>query len=575
MVSFVNCKPFHPFPPPPPYVPRPTHAVPYLTDVKGFSREVVTNTIFPVSIYASLLFFVVAGPVSHALGAKSFVVLGAMCKLATRTLLIWGDSLGAMQLMQVLYAAGSASELILFAYVYSVTEPGAYQTVTGAVSAASLAGYMTAAEIGQLAFEAGASYESLFYFSFAAVGVAAMLSIALPSPPKQRTLPMTTMTRARTTASNTSTGTWRGTGTGTRAGTRAGSSSPSGCGGGGGVFDFDWRECKRQASRAAAWSREALDACYGSTSLLVLSTWWILGVAPAQFIENYGTNLFDAIDPSSDVNGHIAFAVRALMTMASALAAVAGPRVAGEPWTYAFASAGAAAAAWTMAGSKSLPAAGTAYCAAVTAIQGATCLVYSQSALAMDALAASRRTPSVGGMMRVISSSAAAAGSAAGGSAGADVVEWEREGGEGDERGNEDEDRDGDDGGIGGGGDAASPSLLSGDHALLFGANGALSLVALTVLQGIVDAARIDIRGEFAVVAGWCMVAGASVLLGASARMALRGSWSLNPTGGDLIGGDAAGRAHEEEDEGEEGDEGGFGGDRTSANDRRGLLNAA
>ena len=110
---------------------------------------------------------------------------------------------------------------------------------------------------------------------------------------------------------------------------------------------------------------------------------------------------------------------------------------------------------------------------------------------------------------------------------------------------------------------------------MLFGANGALSLVALTVLQGIVDAARIDIRGEFAVVAGWCMVAGASVLLGASARMALRGSWSLNPTGGDLIGGDAAGRAHEEEDEGEEGDEGGFGGDRTSANDRRGLLNAA
>jgi hypothetical protein len=35
--------------------------VPYLTDVKGFSRETVDNAIFPVSIYASLAFYVVAG----------------------------------------------------------------------------------------------------------------------------------------------------------------------------------------------------------------------------------------------------------------------------------------------------------------------------------------------------------------------------------------------------------------------------------------------------------------------------------------------------------------------------------
>ena len=74
--------------------------MPYLTDVKGFSRETVTNAIFPVSIYASLAFYVVAGPISHALGTKSFVVLGAACKLATRMILIWGDSLGAMKLMQ-------------------------------------------------------------------------------------------------------------------------------------------------------------------------------------------------------------------------------------------------------------------------------------------------------------------------------------------------------------------------------------------------------------------------------------------------------------------------------------------
>jgi hypothetical protein len=71
--------------------------------------------------------------------------VGTLCKLGTRMILIWGSTLGAMQLMQVLYAAGSASELILFAYVYSVTDKSAYQSVTGAVSAATLTGYMAGA----------------------------------------------------------------------------------------------------------------------------------------------------------------------------------------------------------------------------------------------------------------------------------------------------------------------------------------------------------------------------------------------------------------------------------------------
>ena len=93
--------------------------VPYLTDVKGFTNAQVTSDIFPVSVYASLAFYLVAGPVSAALGLKSFLVLGALCKLCTRAILIWGSSIHAMRLMQVLFAAGAASDLILFAYLYA------------------------------------------------------------------------------------------------------------------------------------------------------------------------------------------------------------------------------------------------------------------------------------------------------------------------------------------------------------------------------------------------------------------------------------------------------------------------
>ena len=51
-----------------------------------------------------------------------------------------GDTLGEMQLMQVLFAAGSASELILLAYVYAVTDRKSYQAVTvGGVGVALVA----------------------------------------------------------------------------------------------------------------------------------------------------------------------------------------------------------------------------------------------------------------------------------------------------------------------------------------------------------------------------------------------------------------------------------------------------
>jgi hypothetical protein len=39
--------------------------------------------------------------VSHVLGVKAVIVLGSMCKVGTRVLLIWGHSLRTMQVMQV------------------------------------------------------------------------------------------------------------------------------------------------------------------------------------------------------------------------------------------------------------------------------------------------------------------------------------------------------------------------------------------------------------------------------------------------------------------------------------------
>ena len=148
--------------------------MPYLTDVKGFSGDAVAKDIFPVSIYASLFFYLIAGPASKRMGLKTFVLCGAACRLWTRMILLWGTSLGAMQLMQVVYAAGTSADAILMAYAYAIvggeetneramnvnvhsSEGRRYRTVTGALSASHLGSYMLAALFGQVAFDSGVS----------------------------------------------------------------------------------------------------------------------------------------------------------------------------------------------------------------------------------------------------------------------------------------------------------------------------------------------------------------------------------------------------------------------------------
>ena len=88
--------------------------MPYLKDVKGFSSAQVETDILPVSVYASLVFFLLAGPAASGTSTKAVLVAGGACKLLTRVLLLWGRTLGAMRLMEVAFAAvarGDAREV--------------------------------------------------------------------------------------------------------------------------------------------------------------------------------------------------------------------------------------------------------------------------------------------------------------------------------------------------------------------------------------------------------------------------------------------------------------------------------
>ena len=465
--------------------------MPYLTDVKGFSGDAVAKDIFPVSIYASLFFYLIAGPASKRMGLKTFVLCGAACRLWTRMILLWGTSLGAMRLMQVVYAAGTSADAILMAYAYAIvggeetdergigmnvhsSEGRRYRTVTGALSASHLGSYMLAALSGQVAFDSGVSYEALFYVSFVSVGAGCVVGCFLPSAPFDKG-PGLSPLHTRTPS--------------TRPPLR-----PTG------------RTFRDELTRFTKAIRDTVtlvsSRCYGSGVMCVLSGWWVLSSAPPAFLEWYGTSLFDAIDQTHDANGYVVFVARLMMACASVLGGMEsfGGTHAANPLLYAGTSGFVSVCAFGMSVSGGVGVAATFYCLALAASQGAAVVVYSQAALAMDTL--NEGAPRERGEGTKVSSDDAEGGAG-------EVVT---------------------------GGNMGSP-----DHALLFGANGFLGIFALVLLQAFVDAARVGIRADIAAAAVASLVVAVVTLLVAKGRERWWGlfSWRLDPTGADFGRGEA------------------------------------
>lgn len=246
--------------------PSEPHLVPYLLQ-RGFTEVEVDNQIFPVYTYSDAFFVLLAAPLSALFGAKACVVAGAVCRLATRALLLYGTTLASQQLMQVFYGAGVASMALFDAYTLRLVGANHYTGAASLTSAAATIGYLIAAEGGQLAVDRGAPLRSLFFASALTVGAATALSFALPA--------------------------------------EATPSKPI-------AFHPD-----ASALRAFA---AAVRGCYSTPPLRLLSACAVCLSLLQSIVESYGTNLFVLLRPEHEVNGHVAAASR-LAAVAAALCA--------------------------------------------------------------------------------------------------------------------------------------------------------------------------------------------------------------------------------------------------------------
>lgn len=512
------------------FKPSEPHLVPYLTDIKGFSTHAVNREILPVSLYASLVFFVLAGPIASLTSTKTVLLVGAGCKLVTRGLLLWGRTIRDMRTMQVAFAAGAASDLMAYAYLAAMCcgenggggdvgvgggdesggldaghdtntqgrsaqpntaegsghtqeeEPGRVSQknenesklrfATGAVSASGLVGYMLAAEVGQGLFENGWSYETLFWISFFAVGLGFVGIAALPDD-----------------------------GRGKRAEQSDGPAS----------FRKRFR-----FSRPSFSPSKFATTVYGSTSVLVLSLWWVFGTPGAHILETYVLSLLKEIDGNSDAGGHVVFFTRGLSAIFSLLAARLGPKIAAAPETYVSASIVACLFGYLFSVSTSILGAGFFYAISTATVHGVSVLAFSQCAVCVKVCLAISR----GDLYEQVHGGVVDASVQGDEEVDIGVVDGRFAGEE--EYGRDQHDQ-------------TEQSRNTDTYGLLFGVNGALALLVLVVAQAAIDACGASVRGASVAAAATSLIASVCVLAAAAyRRLAMHTNWALTPTPPDV-----------------------------------------
>ena len=171
---FVNCQPSEPF------------LARYLMDDKGLTEAELDNYVWPADTYASLALLLPLGLLAECWSYRGAILLGLLCRQATRALLLFGRGVGAMQLMQVTYAAAVAAEAVAyFALPYLVVDsPRQFPAATAAVRGACHAGNALGSGIGQaLVSGAGCPLRLLFFFSWAFSTLGLLCFPLLPAPP--------------------------------------------------------------------------------------------------------------------------------------------------------------------------------------------------------------------------------------------------------------------------------------------------------------------------------------------------------------------------------------------------------
>ena len=278
--------------------------VPHLVGNKGFSIREVNDDIFPTYVYAFFFWTVLSGPVGSKLGSRFVLRVGCSCEFIVRWMLIYGESIRSMRVMQVLFGATIASFPFAFSYGVEMLDNNDDDEddeevndetsddekhngdQTGYISATFAVSYALAGMIGQCAVSFGVTETKtaedrigeLFWVSLVSVGLAVMVAFfVLPDV----------------------------------SGKHGGS---------------DARR-RRSTGRSARWSlretAETIKLSYSDIGARCLSIYWVVASAGLNFVQTYGSNSWYETDADSGLdNGYFVFVAQVSVAIVSLFARV-------------------------------------------------------------------------------------------------------------------------------------------------------------------------------------------------------------------------------------------------------------
>ncbi|XP_043701764.1 thiamine transporter 1-like isoform X1 [Telopea speciosissima] len=241
------------------FLPIEPYLVPYLISVKHFTNSQVTIDIFPYGVYAQLIFTLLMAPACFYLSHKVVIVLGAFGMLFSYFIIWCGQSLLAVQIIQITYGFGAAARMAFSSYMFLLVPEEEYQRMTSLTTTTSLLSFVLASELSQLLALVKFSYSIFLGLTLTSLGICCVTAFLLPKDcPSSLIYSSVTASRVQN----------------------------------------------------EGWIR-LLEETWKGRNLQILSLWWALAYAGFSLVQIYGTNLFDAIDSQSKFNGHVLAASQA------------------------------------------------------------------------------------------------------------------------------------------------------------------------------------------------------------------------------------------------------------------------
>ena len=150
---------------------------------KDFTEATVNNQIYPYSTFFYLPALLLLCPLAELYSYRVAILVGILGRVVTRFLLLFGTSLGAMQLMQVTFAIGTAAEDIFYAYVFYAVSKEHFQVAMSSSRSAALVSSLVASVLGDLlVVEGGTPLTTLQWISAACVCCGALLGVLIIQP---------------------------------------------------------------------------------------------------------------------------------------------------------------------------------------------------------------------------------------------------------------------------------------------------------------------------------------------------------------------------------------------------------